>query len=262
MAEPVVLSGSSLNTYLRCAHRWELEYVRAIKRPPSLKMALGVSAHEAAELDMAQKVQTGQDLPLEPVLDAFRDSFIETARESTEIPEKKETRTLMMASGLAAVTTWHRDVAPLVQPASVEAPIQFTINDVPYGGTIDVIDTSYLIRDWKFVGKKPSSGVDYAYNMTGYAIGFRQQHPGMTETGVVLDHVVRTLKPYHFPIASDGPVPDESILGFAEAVTETHARISEGYFPPTGLRTRACSWCPYADGTCKPHREAQGRSTR
>ena len=140
MAEPVVLSGSSLNTYLRCARQWELAYVQRLKRPPSLKMALGTAGHFAAEVDLKQKIETHQDLPLDMVLDAFRDSWDKETIDSPEVPDKKETKPLMLDSGIAAMKVWHAEVAPDVDPIMVEEPIQFTINDIPWSGTVDLVD--------------------------------------------------------------------------------------------------------------------------
>lgn len=250
MAEPVVLSGSSLNTFLRCGRQWELAYVYRLKRPPSLKMALGTAGHAAAEIDMRQKMTSGTDLPLDEVLDAFRDAFAEETVDSPEVPEKKETKPLMLDSGVEAMKVWHKDVAPTVTPIMVEEPVQFSIATGdgpvrPYSGTVDLVDDTEKIRDWKFVGKKPDphSG-EYVLNMTGYAIGYRKL-TGKLESGVQLDHIVRTKTPYHFPIGDDKPVPDESIVAFADIVESVGGSIDKGAFPPTGLKSGACSWCGY-----------------
>ena len=80
--------------------------------------------------------------------------------------------------------------------------------------------------------------------MVGYAIGYRHLTGGL-ETGIVLDHIVRTKTPYHFQVKSDGPVPDESIFSFAGIVESVHDSIQAGSFPPTGLKSGACSWCGF-----------------
>lgn len=248
MGEPVVLSGSSLNMFLECGALWELVYVRGLRRPPSLKMALGTAGHAAAELDLTQKMDTKEDLPEEAVLDAFRDSFLAESNLSEEIPEKQETKGIMLDSGIASMKVWHKDVAPTVQPTMVEEPVQFTINDIPYAGTIDLVDDQDRVRDWKFVGRKPGKDQKYVLNMTGYAIGFREK-TGRVETGVILDHIVRTKEPYHYPISGE-PVPDQSIIAFADIVETAYSSINVGSFPPTGIRSGRCSYCPFRGKEC------------
>lgn len=245
MAEPVVLSGSSLNTFLRCGRQWELAYVHRIKRPPSLRMARGTAGHTVAEIDLKHKLETGEDLPLEEILDTYRDEFVKETADSPENEKKKETKPLYLEAGLNGIKTWRLKVAPLVDPEYVEEPIQFTINGIPYSGTIDLADKKKKVRDWKFVGKKPDTrSQDYVVNMVGYVIGYRQK-TGELESGVALDHIVLTKEPYHFPVESEGPTPDESIVAFAGIVGSVHDSIQKGAFPPTGLKSGACSWCGY-----------------
>jgi hypothetical protein len=255
MAEPVVLSGSSLNTFLRCARQWEYAYVQRLRRPPSLKAALGIAAHDAVETDLRQKIVTRVDIPKSDVVDAFATKFRTEAADSEENEKKKETRATMLDSGVIAVGHWYDHVAPATQPVLVEQNGQFllTIRDrrteetmaVPYDWTLDMVDEQERVRDWKFVSKKPSGGQEYVLNMVGYAVGYRRL-TGKIERGVQLDHIVRTKVPQYVPISS-GPIEDESIFAFAGIVKDVVASINAGIFPPTGLKSNACSWCGYAD---------------
>ena len=252
MAEPIVLSGSSMGTYLRCPRQWEHVYVRRDRQRPNLKAALGTAAHAAAELDYRQKVTSGVELPKDVVLDAFRDAYVESSYDAVEKPEKKETIPLFLDSGIQATGFWYDDVAPLYQPVLVEQNGQFTINGIHYDWTLDYTDDKDVVGDWKFVGRTPNSAETYVLNMIGYAIGFRRL-TGEIESGVRLDHVVRLKKPIHVPI--EGPtVPDDDIYAFADTVKSVYDSIQMGSFPPNGLKSGACSWCAYADGTCKAYR--------
>jgi hypothetical protein len=252
MAEPLVLSGSSLNTFLRCAHQWELGYVRRIRRPPTLKQALGIAGHSAVEKDLEQKVRTRVDLPQDVVLDAFRDSFVREAHDAPETGD--ETKPGMLDSGVAAVKLWHGQVSPTYQPVMVEQHVQFKINGHVVDGTVDTVDEAGKIRDHKFVGKKPSSSDSYILNMTGYAIGYRRL-TGNIESGIVLDHMVRTKVPQYVPITSEGPVKDQDIVAYAGIVDTVARTVEAGLFAPTGLKSNACSWCGYNDGTCVYYRK-------
>lgn len=268
MAEPVVLSGSSLNTFLRCQRQWEFAYVRRLQRPPSLKAARGIAAHRAAELDMLEKRDNKRHMPRDAVIDVYADTFRVEGADAEEKPDKKETRAIYMDTGSEAVGFWYDEVAPDIEPLHVELHGQFTINGIPYDWTADLVDegpelgndgepvpfapVGRRIRDWKFVSRTPDSGTEYVLNMVGYAIGARRALGG-AEVSRILDHIVLLKKPKYVPMG-DGELTDEDIFAFAEIVEGAHSSIQAGNFPPTGLKTNACSWCGYADGTCTAYR--------
>lgn len=241
-----VLSGSSLNTLLRCGKQWEYAYVYRLKRPPRLKMITGTAAHEAVEIDFRQKIESHEDLPVDDVLDAFSTSFDREAADAEEEPEKKLTKPVAKDAGVRSLKVWHKEVAPIIQPAMVEEPISFTINGIPWTGTIDYTDVDDVVGDWKFTWKTPSSAEAYILNMVGYAIGFRVK-TGRLESRVSLDHMVALQDPKYVPIRSDGPVPDRSIVAFTDLVEDAVRTINSGNFLPTGLKSGACSWCGYRD---------------
>ena len=128
----------------------------------------------------------------------------------------------------------------------VEQPISFYINGIPWTGTIDLVDDDFRVRDWKFTGRTPSNADAYILNMVGYALGYRAL-TGQTESQIVLDHIVGLKTPKLVQIKSVGPVPDKSIATFAKIATDAMKQIQAGFFPPTGLKSGACSWCGYRD---------------
>ena len=260
MAEPVVLSGSSLATFLKCAKQWELAYVYRIKSRPGLKMVLGIAAHRAIEITLEQKIKTKVELPLSDIQDAFVDTFKVEAEDAVEKPDKKETKPIYQDSGVKSLETWYRDVSPGVHPVMVEQNGQFTINGIPYDWTIDAVDANdaeawldghvghdgeNVVRDWKFVGRRPDGSSEYILNMIGYAIGYRRLTGGI-EAGVQLDHIVRLKEPVYVPIAGD-TISDQDIRAFFSILDVTKKSIDAGLFPPTGLKSGACSYCGYFD---------------
>lgn len=239
-----VLSGSSLNTFLRCAKQWEYSYVHRFKMPPALRMVKGTAGHKAAEVHMLAKLETGVDGPVDVALDAFSDSFDEESHDSPEEPDKGLTKASVKDKAVGEVKFWHKEVAPPIIPALIEQPISFIINGVPWTGTMDLVDAERRVRDWKFTGKTPSSADAYILNMVGYAIGYRTL-TGEIESQIVLDHIVGLKEPKYVAIKSDGPVSDQSIIAFADIVDSARRSIEAGIFPPTGLKSGACSWCGY-----------------
>lgn len=246
-----VLSGSSLNTFLRCARQWEYAYVYKYRRPPALRMVAGTAGHKAAEVHMLGKIETHADGPLDVALDAFSDSFDEEVKEAADADKDKAEA---KDKAVKSVKFWHKEIAPTIEPAMVEQPISFIINGIPWTGTIDLVDAENRVRDWKFTGKTPNSADAYVLNMVGYAIGYRQM-TGEVEGQVVLDHIVGLKTPKYVPIRSDGPVKDESIIAFADIVETANRSIQAGIFPANGLKSGACSWCGYRD-ICPAYRDS------
>lgn len=248
-----VFSASSIATFMRCGKQWEFAYVYAIKRPPTLRAVIGIAAHEAVETNYRQKMETGVDLPVDDVKQAFSDSFErnytpDVAIEEDESPYEGKT------SGYSVVGKYQKEVAPSIHPVMIEEQVQFKVNGIPFSGYVDLVDQNKRVRDLKTVKRKPSKN-DYALNMIGYAIGYRQK-TGETENGVVLDYMVRTKDPYYHPVPSEGPVPDSAIGEFADVVTSVQSAVSKGVFIPTGLSNNACSWCGYRD-ICGPFKRTR-----
>lgn len=242
--DPVVLSGSSLATFLRCGQQWYFAYVANIKSPPTIRQAIGLAAHTALELNMRQKIETGIDLPKEQLLDEFSDRYDIEVYDAA--PDEHETPEAGKTSGLGLVSLARERVLPSIQPILVEAPVQFAINGIPYAGVIDLVDSRSRIRDWKTTKRAPSGAGTYILNMTGYALGYRH-YSGMVESEVVLDHLVRTKKPQYIPLASGGPIDRASAETFASIVENVYEQIQLGRFVPNGLVSQACSWCGYRE---------------
>lgn len=243
MAEPVVLSGSSLATFYRCGQQWYYAYVEAIKAPPTVRQALGISAHTAIERNMTQKVWSGSDLEEDELVETFSTEW--DAIEPDLEDDPKETKGQAKDSGIKVIRMHRQHVAPNIQPVLVEAPVAFDLNGVPYSGTIDLVDDAGRVRDWKTAAQRPHPSF-YTNQMTGYAIGYRQK-TGLTESEIVLDFHVRTKIPNYVAITSGGPVSDQSISNFATQVEMAYRDINDGRFRPNGAWSSppVCSWCGY-----------------
>jgi hypothetical protein len=244
--EPIdVLSASSVNTFLRCAKQWEYAYVYDLKRPPNLKMVSGTAGHEAVEIDLRQKMETSVDLPQDVVLDAYSTAYEREVVDAFEEPDKGLTRGSVKDTGIRQVTKWLTDRAPEIQPMLVEEPISFDVEGIPFTGTLDLAETNRLIRDHKFSHKTPSSAEQYLLNMVGYAIGFRIT-TGMIESRVMVDSIVGLKTKVNLvSFSSDGPVSDGSIRAFVNIIKDVNRSVQAGIFPPTGIKSGACSWCGY-----------------
>lgn len=245
----LMLSASSVATFLRCGVQWEYAYVKKVRSPPTVRQAVGIAAHDAFEENLLTKMVTQVDLPEEFVRDAFSDSFDKQVEEMQGIWEEKDPPGTAKDQGLALVSKQHIEIAPAIVPVLVEAPIQFEIDGVIWTGTIDLVDGKGRLRDWKTSQRKPASGTNYSLAMTGYALGYRHQ-TGEIETDVQLDFFVRYKRqePGYFPIPAGGPVSDRAVQMFADTVGLVHEAIMSGTrFIPNGLQNNACSWCGYRE---------------
>jgi hypothetical protein len=249
-------SASSIATFMRCAKQWEYAYIYEFKRPPSLRMIIGTSAHAAEEVNFRGKLDTGLDLALDDVLDVFSDAFDSGVAEADRAPEdEKETKSQAKDSGIATLTVYHETVAPTIEPLWVEHEGLIHINDIPYSYTIDLVDTTGRVRDHKYTKRRPQGPGDYRLALIGYAMGYRHE-TGAVETDVVLDYMVRTQKPYHWPVSAGGPVPERAEIAFAGILSMVQKAVEEEVFLPTGLTNHACSWCGY-QSICKDYQNTK-----
>lgn len=251
MASPLVLSGSSITTFLRCGKQWYFAYIEGIKSPPTLKQVVGIATHAAVETNMRQKVDTKIDLPTADVVDAFITSYDQQLpdvdKNGDDDPgESKD-------SGVAITKLYQEKVAPDIQPLWVEREIQFAVDGQPYSGVIDLVEerpglfgAERVIRDTKTTGRKPAAGGSYGIAMTGYALAYREQ-TGDVEADIVLDYLVRTKTPQYVPINSGGPVEDDTIKQFGSIVGQVAAAVQAGSFLPNGIQNNSCGWCGYRD---------------
>jgi hypothetical protein len=217
-------SASSIATFMRCAKQWEYAYIYEFKRPPSLRMIIGTSAHAAEEVNFRGKLDTGLDLALDDVLDVFSDAFDSGVAEADRAPEdEKETKSQAKDSGIATLTVYHETVAPTIEPLWVEHEGLIHINDIPYSYTIDLVDTTGRVRDHKYTKRRPQGPGDY---------------------------------PYHWPVSAGGPVPERAEIAFAGILSMVQKAVEEEVFLPTGLTNHACSWCGY-QSICKDYQNTK-----
>lgn len=242
-----ILSASSVTTFLRCGEWWFQSYVVGMKGPPSLRAIRGIAVHHAVEVDMRQKINSYEDLPVGDMLDAFDTSW---TIEAVGAPEKDDNETAgqIKDKGYGLVKLYREKVAPRIQPTLVEEPVQFKINDRVFSGQIDLgervgKDGRLVVRDTKTTKRSPREEA-YVLAMTGYALSQRQK-TGEVEADVVLDYLVATKEPQYKEIRYGGPVSDDQIRRFANIVESVGSQIQAGRFAPNGLVNGACSWCPH-----------------
>jgi len=249
VTSPVVLSASSVNTYLRCQYQWYAAYVLNIKSPPNVALLVGIAAHTAVETNMVQKITTKVDLPVTDVLDAFSTAYDEQV---PDLEDDKEDPGKGKDSGVDIVRLYHTAVAPPIQPILVEEQIQFAVNDIPFSTVLDLVeertdpimqDQHNVVRELKTTKSTPDRA-KYALQLTGQAIGL-QHKTGTEQVDSVVDVLVRTKIPKYVALQAGDLAKPPAIATFADIVKQVHTSIMAGNFIPTGITNRACSWCGY-----------------
>lgn len=238
---PVVLSASSVGSYLACGYQWFLGFVEGRPDTQNVKAAVGVAVHAGAEELLRAKMEGHPEPDARGVvIDTLAKSLLDTRHDPKLSP------TEAIRSALACLDTFRRDILPAARPVAVEQPFQFQIDDgIPYSGIIDWLDDDE-VWDLKTTGSRPRDGKRYDLAMTGYALGKREL-TGRDETDIVLGYIVRTRKPYHWPIRRGGPATDDDIDRFAAIVGGVARGIAAAEYRPTGLENGSCAYCNFRE---------------
>lgn len=221
----LVLSSSSVQTYLNCHLQWWFEYMAAIPGTRNEAMEVGIATHTLVEEYLLAK--------LGPV-PAFN-------------PAERVGHVWKEADRLLQVYP-----VSLIDPWLVEAQYQYEIGGILYQSILDVAEKDGVVRDLKTTSKRPSRRSDrYRISMTGHALGFRVL-TDMIETNIVVDYVVRTKTAYHWPVEL-GQLSDDDVDLFEATLQGVAEGIDKADFEPTGLESSwACAGCIHA-AHCGPY---------
>lgn len=169
------LSASSLYTWNTCPRQYYYRYIRGLKEPPKGVMILGGASHVGNEVNYRQKMQTREDLPVSQVQEVVADAFHKKVQEAKDYSDGVKWENAdpgaVLDQSVDCAGVHVMDIAPLVQPVSVEEKVEYQVNDeLKLVGFIDVIDDKGTIIDNKYVGKAPpQSDADQNLQLTCYS---------------------------------------------------------------------------------------------
>lgn len=146
-------SASQLNLFLRCSAAWKFRYIDGLIIPPASAMIQGTSYHKGIETNLEQKIDTHTDLKVGDVLDAASTCFDQEIIHCEEKIDKGALKDEVV--GLLKVH--HKEIAPTIQPVSVEEKIEIEFENVDYTliGYIDVMTEQGLIIENKTSKQTP-----------------------------------------------------------------------------------------------------------
>lgn len=250
------LSPSSIDTWVTCPQRWYFRYVRKIKTPPSGAMHLGTSFHAAVEANHAQKITTREDLPLGVLEDRYSVAFEHPEDDVDWTGEKKSDA---KDHGAAMVRSYHKQVAPTLQPTLVEqavlVPLQTAAGESlpPLKMVLDLVDDAKVIKDFKTTSKQPDpDAANASGQLTAYDVAHRSAF-GTPSAGQELIHLRRPLKTKPFAEVFRQPTSrsDEQVRNYLKHVQAVGIQIAvavqTGLFPMADPNSWACSekFCGY-----------------
>ncbi len=201
------ISYSQMGMWSRCGVQYFYRYRKGLKVPPASALTQGISCDVAINVNYEQKIKSWEDLPQDDVKDAYVTEF-DKRKQDTDW-QKDEKPEDMRAHGIKIVETFRADVAPNIQPVSVQEKLWVPFEGFPVDlvGVIDVTaladkekpDGPIIIRDNKTTAKSPPSTGGFAneadrLQLALYSLGNRAK-TGKIEAGVAVDYLVKLKEP-------------------------------------------------------------------
>lgn len=185
------LSPSMVNKYRQCPRQFYYDYCLGLPRMGSAYTAYGSAFHAMAEENYFQKVRTAKDLPVDLLLDFFRDDL--HYRDDVDWKEQDQTLDQTKDQGVVTVKAYQESVAPGIQPQVVEHEWSMEVNNRPWviSGKIDLVTDDDLVIDLKTTGrrlKKPKA--EHAFQLSTYAMAWKAQTRQHNVSGR-LDYAIR-----------------------------------------------------------------------
>lgn len=142
------LTASKASCFLRCPEQFRRRYIQKLEGPRPLALLWGAADHRAHEVNLKQKIHTHRDLPLDAVLDAWREGVrleVEDSRAGVDWGNFSEAE--VIDRGIGLVTAYHEQVSPWIQPTAVESWFRLTPewSPIPLTGKLDVVTADRII---------------------------------------------------------------------------------------------------------------------
>lgn len=199
------ISTSALACLMRCGMAFYYKYIELIPEPKSVRLACGSATHKGREVNLKQKVETEEDLPVEEVTDAARDSINETwASSEIHVEKEWEGKSTDEARGIAVdlatdMAAKDREIFhPQIRPAAVEETVAISFPSLPrlIVGKKDVREKGNegILRDLK-TGKRAfgQSKADSDMGLTTYGL-LEKVSTGQAPDRYLIDNVIARSK--------------------------------------------------------------------
>lgn len=251
----LVLSSSSAQAYLACPYRFYLQYVEMHEGVQSMQSAVGVAVHAGAEHFYREYLDTEREgeIPVEEVLEVADLAYM---LEIEGIVDGDEDLMKMRPVVGRVMVVYLEDVATQIvdQVRGVEHEGRAVIDGIDYSGHLDVVTDA--VRDTKVLKSKPRYPEKYLFQLTGYDL-ILEATTGDRGADRILDIIIRLVRdrPRYDPI-SYGESTYRQIEDFRRKLHHVANGIAQLKFPPEGLATGECKYCPVRY-ECEPYQKSQ-----
>jgi len=161
-----VLSPSQVRTFRDCGAKWYYKYALGLPDPPNGSLVRGRVVHQMAEAFFRAKL-AGESPDADDLQASFDEAWDRAVSEAAFGAD--EDVDLLKRQAAVLTRTYLDEVAPEIEPAALELPVQGVIGGVPVRGFVDLLDTSGRIIDLKTAARKPTSlSADYAFQVATY----------------------------------------------------------------------------------------------
>lgn len=162
-----VLSPSQVRTFRDCGAKWYYKYALGLPDPPNSSLVRGRVVHQMAEAFFRAKLDGGSPDP-DDLQACFEDAW---DREAAGAAFGADEDVDLLKRQAAMLTRKYLDeVAPEIEPAALELPVQGVIGGVAVRGFVDLLDTGGRIIDLKTAARRPTGvSADYAFQLATYA---------------------------------------------------------------------------------------------
>lgn len=152
------LSVSSLNLYARCPLAWKRRYIDHLPDGVSGKMLLGSAAGAALCQHYGRQIETGEGISTEELLDEFSASLTGRTDREDDVDYGSDTPGRLKDTAAAALSLYHRVIAPTIDPVEVEREFELSWDGVDWTltGFLDLETTDGAVGDYKMTGQKIS----------------------------------------------------------------------------------------------------------
>ena len=251
------ITSSQIASFCECGVEYFRRYIMKEKTGYGSGAAYGMAGHYAEnEINLRPKIKTKKDVPLDVVQDAFRDRLqsIKGDIRWNKKERKEGVRKLwrgMQDGGILSMEKLHLELAPQIQPISIEAKIRIPLKDFPLDimGTWD-IECRRDIWDWKFKGKTPNQAdADANIGFTIYNAA-KKINDGIAPRHLHMAGIVKLKRgPKIFDIITKRN--DDDFHRVLLTVNKIQKSIEAGIFLPASPLSWKCSpnWCDFFE-TC------------
>lgn len=240
------LSVSRLNLYMKCPRAYAFRYLENEKIIPAGVMMLGWTIHDAVEHNLAQKIESHEDLAEQLVLDHFSTSYDFESNKCLWEEKLKPGPTKDV--GIAMLKLHHSTVAPTIQPVMVEEEFNMLLRnrDWFFKGRIDTMTIEQLLVELKTTGRKPRI-ISFSHRLQIIAYMVALLSAGQLTHKTRVDYLLRHKNPEKVDILQFDYSPTQGDMRMFLNLTTNVAKGIEGEVFPVNRSHMLCSrkWCGY-----------------